>query len=291
MLKGSIELWVLSSPLNSENSFYITHYSIWSIVNIGWCKILIRAALKTLMYSSKEVLPMCNSTFSIFKVCSSKYMTITQIKSCLSTLRYLLPVTERQTVSYRARRVYFGLRHSRSMLRLCLGKTFFIHLLSTGLPRRSADTVHFPDEGGGWTLCLSSDMLCTCNAPLQHANISMIMIKQQLQERGKVIQTPLLLFTLFSHYCHRRKKVRELFFPFSFFCEDVPVLPHFLHPPDDVEDGRYEELVVDGHSHVTWLVESRGYGADCVAEVHPPQQEQELRCKRNNKKVTRRVRG
>lgn len=49
------------------------------------------------------------------------------------------------------------------------------------------------------------------------------------------------------------------------------------YPPDDVEDGWYEELIVDGHGHVAWLVESRGYGADGIAEVHTPQQEQELR--------------
>lgn len=50
-----------------------------------------------------------------------------------------------------------------------------------------------------------------------------------------------------------------------------------LYPPDDVEDGRYEELVVDGRRHVTRLVESRGNGADSVAEVHAPKQEEELR--------------
>lgn len=50
-----------------------------------------------------------------------------------------------------------------------------------------------------------------------------------------------------------------------------------LYTPDDVEDGRYEELVVDGRRHVTRLVESRGNGADGVAEVHAPEQEKELR--------------
>lgn len=44
-----------------------------------------------------------------------------------------------------------------------------------------------------------------------------------------------------------------------------------------MEDGWHEELIVDGHSHITRLVESRGYGADSVAKVHAPQQEQELR--------------
>jgi len=51
----------------------------------------------------------------------------------------------------------------------------------------------------------------------------------------------------------------------------------FPHLPDDVEDGRHEQLIVDGHGHVARLVESRGDGADGAAEVHPPQQEQELR--------------
>lgn len=47
--------------------------------------------------------------------------------------------------------------------------------------------------------------------------------------------------------------------------------------PDDVEDGRDQQLVVDGRGHVARLVESRGHGADGVAQVHPPQQEEELR--------------
>lgn len=51
---------------------------------------------------------------------------------------------------------------------------------------------------------------------------------------------------------------------------------NFLHPPDNVEDCRYKELIVDGHSDVTWLVESRGDGADSIAQVHSPKQEQEL---------------
>lgn len=50
----------------------------------------------------------------------------------------------------------------------------------------------------------------------------------------------------------------------------------FLNLPDDVEDGRYEELIVDSHSNISWLVESWGYGADSVAQVNTPQQEQEL---------------
>ena len=68
----------------------------------------------------------------------------------------------------------------------------------------------------------------------------------------------------------------------------------FHYSPDDVEDGRYEELIVDGHRHVTGFVESRGHGADSVAEVHAPQQEQELRWetnRTNNNKKTEMVRG
>lgn len=53
--------------------------------------------------------------------------------------------------------------------------------------------------------------------------------------------------------------------------------------PDYVEDGRYEELVVDGHSHVPRLVERRGDGAYSVAQVHAPQQEQELRWEEDKK--------
>lgn len=46
--------------------------------------------------------------------------------------------------------------------------------------------------------------------------------------------------------------------------------------PDDVENGWYEQLIVDGHSHVAGLVEGRGYGSHGVAQVHAPQQEEEL---------------
>lgn len=142
---------------------------------------------------------------------SSKYMKIIQIKTfkILKTLfnwvhyvtfHLCARVTKRQTDSYRAQRVYFGLWHSRSMLCLCLGKTFFIHLLSTGSPRHSADTVHFPDEAGGWTLCLSSDMFSTCYAGSNRQNISMIMIKQRLvlQERVKLSQALAIVHALSS---------------------------------------------------------------------------------------------
>lgn len=50
----------------------------------------------------------------------------------------------------------------------------------------------------------------------------------------------------------------------------------FLDPPDDVEDGWYKQLIVDGRSNVTWLVESGGDGAHGIAQVHSPEQEQEL---------------
>lgn len=46
---------------------------------------------------------------------------------------------------------------------------------------------------------------------------------------------------------------------------------HHIDPPDDVEDGWYEELVVDGYSNVPRLVESRRDGADGIAQVHTPQ--------------------
>lgn len=46
--------------------------------------------------------------------------------------------------------------------------------------------------------------------------------------------------------------------------------------PNDVKYGRDEEFVVDGDRHVAWLVKGRGYGANGVAQVDPPQQEEEL---------------
>lgn len=49
-----------------------------------------------------------------------------------------------------------------------------------------------------------------------------------------------------------------------------------LDRPDDVEDGGAEELVVDGRRHVARFVEGWGHGAHGVAQVHAPQQEEEL---------------
>ena len=46
--------------------------------------------------------------------------------------------------------------------------------------------------------------------------------------------------------------------------------------PDDVEDGRQDELVVDRAGHVARLVERRRDGAHGKTQVHGPQQEQEL---------------
>lgn len=92
------------------------------------------------------------------------------------------------------------------------------------------------------------------------------------------------------------KENKKIILPLLTLCEDVIISAPFFtrssHPPDDMEDGGYEELVVDGHRHVTRLVEGRRYGADCVAEVDAPQQEQELRWdmkKKGNNKFTWRV--
>lgn len=51
--------------------------------------------------------------------------------------------------------------------------------------------------------------------------------------------------------------------------------------PDDVEDGRQDELVVDSEGHVARLVEGGGDGAHGVAQVHRPEQEQELSWRAN----------
>lgn len=48
--------------------------------------------------------------------------------------------------------------------------------------------------------------------------------------------------------------------------------------PDDVEDGRQDQFVVDGDGHVSRLVERRRHRAHGVAQVHGPQQEEELGC-------------
>ena len=57
--------------------------------------------------------------------------------------------------------------------------------------------------------------------------------------------------------------------------------------PDDVEDGGQDELVVYGAGHVARLVEGGRDGAHGQAQVHRPQQEQELRWRhtRNRRSV------
>lgn len=51
-----------------------------------------------------------------------------------------------------------------------------------------------------------------------------------------------------------------------------------------MEDGRQDELVVEGDGHVTGLMEGRRHRPHGVAQIHSPQQEQELRCGTNMKK-------
>ena len=53
--------------------------------------------------------------------------------------------------------------------------------------------------------------------------------------------------------------------------------------PDDVEDGRQDELIVDGTGHVARLVECRRDGAHGETQVHRPQQEQELSWRHTHK--------
>lgn len=88
----------------------------------------------------------------------------------------------------------------------------------------------------------------------------------------------LLLLPLLPYLCHHVSWQEETSQePLLSLRVTIQAHPCFLlHPPDDVEDGWYEELIVDGHSDVTWLMEGRGYGPDCVAQVYAPQQEQEL---------------
>lgn len=62
----------------------------------------------------------------------------------------------------------------------------------------------------------------------------------------------------------------------SFFAIDRRTNKTVLGPPDNVEDGGAEELIVDGRRHVARLMEGWGYGAHGVAEVDAPQQEEEL---------------
>lgn len=77
------------------------------------------------------------------------------------------------------------------------------------------------------------------------------------------------------------------------FCDfSVPIislrlLSDFHDSPDDVEDCRYEQLVVDGHGDVTRFVESRRHGSDSVAQVHAPKQEQEFSCQTGQRREKR----
>ena len=54
--------------------------------------------------------------------------------------------------------------------------------------------------------------------------------------------------------------------------------------PNNMEDGRQDELVVEGDGHVTGLVEGWRHRPHSVTQIHSPQQEQELRCVTNMKK-------
>lgn len=57
------------------------------------------------------------------------------------------------------------------------------------------------------------------------------------------------------------------------------VKDHFTahtNQPYDVRYGRDEEFVIHGDCHVAWLMKGRGYGANGVAQVDPPHQEEKL---------------
>lgn len=170
-----------------------------------------------------------------------------------------------------------GAESSESVLFLCPGKIFFIHLLSSGSPRSSADTIHFPDEGGRWTLPFIwhvQHLLC----PLWRANVSDFFKKTHARRR-KVVYKPFCIWlrdTRKERYSLSSCLVWCLFLSLNVnsFCP---------YPPDNVEDSWYEELIVDGHSHIARLVESRGDGSDSVAKVHAPQEEEELSCETKEK--------
>lgn len=97
---------------------------------------------------------------------------------------------------------------------------------------------------------------------------------------------PDALLTLFISPTKEAGRLKPLFLVFlapTHVCLFVFLL--FLYLPDDVKDGGYEQFVVDGRGHITRLVESRGHGADSVAEVHPPQQEKGLRWRTRDRNV------
>lgn len=48
------------------------------------------------------------------------------------------------------------------------------------------------------------------------------------------------------------------------------------NPPDNVKYGREKEFVIDCDCHVAWLVEGGRYSANSVAQVDPPEQEEQL---------------
>ena len=53
-----------------------------------------------------------------------------------------------------------------------------------------------------------------------------------------------------------------------------------------MEYGRQDELVVNGDGHVARLVERRRHRPHGVAQVHRPQQEEELSCEEREKRNT-----
>lgn len=54
--------------------------------------------------------------------------------------------------------------------------------------------------------------------------------------------------------------------------------------PNDVKYCRDEEFIINGDGQVARLVESGGNGPHCIAQIDAPQQEQELRWKRNTRR-------
>lgn len=53
--------------------------------------------------------------------------------------------------------------------------------------------------------------------------------------------------------------------------------------PEDMKDGRQNELIVNGDGHVARLVERRRHRPHGVTQVHRPQQEEELSCRGKKK--------
>lgn len=130
-------------------------------------------------------------------------------------------------------------------------------------------------------LCLSSDMFSTCYA---HSNgqMSQIMIlkKKTHVRRRKVIYKP---FCIWLRDTRKERYSLSYCLVWCLFLSLLTLNSFCPYPPDNVEDGWYEELIVDGHSHIARLVESRGDGSDSVAKVHAPQEEEELSCETKEK--------